>query len=83
MRREPNGLLENVGGTPLFGFARLASELPPGVELYAKAEHLNPGGSVKDRAALSMILEGERSGRLSPGKISSTRRAETPASHTR
>lgn len=58
-----------MGGTPLLGFARLTSGLPPGVELYAKAEHLNPGGSVKDRAALSMILEGERSGRLSPGKI--------------
>jgi cysteine synthase B len=37
------------------------------VPLFAKAEHLNPGGSVKDRAALSMILEGERSGRLKPG----------------
>src|SRR3954447_12852161 len=62
-------LLESVGGTPLLGFARLALELPVGVELYAKAEHLNPGGSVKDRAALSMILEGERSGRLTPDKI--------------
>jgi cysteine synthase B len=58
-----------VGGTPLLAFARLASELPEGVELYAKAEHLNPGGSVKDRAALSMILEGERSGRLTPDKV--------------
>ena len=35
--------------------------------MFAKAEHLNPGGSVKDRAALSMILEGERSGKLKPG----------------
>ncbi|HVF67681.1 MAG TPA: cysteine synthase family protein [Pyrinomonadaceae bacterium] len=69
MERGPKGLLGHVGGTPLLGFARLASELPPGVGLYAKAEHLNPGGSVKDRAALSMILEGERGGRLSPGKI--------------
>jgi len=49
--------------------ARLASELPRGVELYAKAEHLNPGGSVKDRPALSMILEGERTGALTPEKI--------------
>jgi len=69
LTKEPNGLLGNVGGTPLLAFARLASELPQGVGLYAKAEHLNPGGSVKDRAALSMILEGERSGRLSPGKV--------------
>ena len=39
----------------------------PGVELYAKAEWHNPGGSVKDRAAARMILEGEKSGRLQPG----------------
>ncbi len=63
------GLLENVGGTPLLRLGRVASELPPGVEVYAKAEHLNPGGSVKDRAALSMILDGERTGRLTPDKI--------------
>lgn len=69
LRRGARGLLECVGGTPLVGFARLASELPAGVELYAKAEHLNPGGSVKDRAALSMILEGERTGRLAPERI--------------
>ena len=37
------------------------------MEVLAKAEHLNPGGSVKDRPALSMILEGERSGRLQAG----------------
>jgi cysteine synthase B len=69
LKKGLTGLLENVGGTPLVAFARLASELPEGVELYAKAEHLNPGGSVKDRAALSMILEGERSGRLTPERI--------------
>lgn len=39
----------------------------PGVELYAKAEWQNPGGSVKDRAAYRMILDGEASGRLRPG----------------
>src|SRR4051795_6392634 len=39
----------------------------PGVELYAKAEWQNPGGSVKDRAAARMIAEGERTGRLRPG----------------
>jgi cysteine synthase B len=39
------------------------------VELYAKAEYFNPGGSVKDRPALNMILEGEASGKLAPGKI--------------
>jgi cysteine synthase B len=40
----------------------------PGVELWAKAEWQNPGGSVKDRAAARMILEGEASGALAPGK---------------
>jgi cysteine synthase B len=63
------GLLENVGGTPLLRLGRVARGLPPGVEVYAKAEHLNPGGSVKDRAALAMILDGEATGRLTPGKI--------------
>jgi cysteine synthase B len=47
---------------------RVARDLPTGVEVYAKAEHLNPGGSVKDRAALSMILAGERNGELRAGK---------------
>jgi len=62
-------LLENVGGTPLLRLARLARGLPAGVEVLLKAEHLNPGGSVKDRAALAMILEGERTGLLPPEKV--------------
>ncbi|HVF50406.1 MAG TPA: cysteine synthase family protein [Pyrinomonadaceae bacterium] len=61
-------LLRYIGGTPLVSLPRIARSLPKGVELYAKAEHLNPGGSVKDRAALAMILDGERTGRLSAGK---------------
>lgn len=70
MRKEPTRLLECVGGTPLFKLPCLARELAGrGVEVYAKAEHLNPGGSVKDRAALAMILDGERTGRLTPDKI--------------
>jgi cysteine synthase B len=69
LKKGLTGLLENIGGTPLLRLGRLTSELPRGVELYAKAEHLNPGGSVKDRAALSMILEGERTGRLTPARI--------------
>ncbi len=44
LRGRASLLLENVGNTPLLSFARLAQELPRGVELYAKAEHLNPGG---------------------------------------
>ena len=61
-------LLSAIGNTPLIRLRRLRPELPDGVELYAKAEYLNPGGSVKDRAALSMILSGERSGLLTPDK---------------
>jgi len=57
----------NIGDTPLIRLRRLTRDLPPGVEVFAKAEHLNPGGSVKDRPALSMILEGERTGQLRQG----------------
>jgi cysteine synthase B len=55
-----------VGNTPLLKMRNLTVA---GVEIYAKAEWFNPGGSVKDRPALSMILEGERSGKLTPDKI--------------
>ena len=61
-------LESQIGNTPLLRLRNIARHLPVGVELFVKAEHLNPGGSVKDRAALRMILEGERSGRLYPGK---------------
>ncbi|HEV7798130.1 MAG TPA: cysteine synthase family protein [Pyrinomonadaceae bacterium] len=57
----------SIGNTPLIRLRTVTRDLPAGVELFAKAEHLNPGGSVKDRPALSMILEGERSGRLRSG----------------
>src|SRR5882724_925730 len=62
-------LESQIGNTPLLALKRVALGLPAGVEVLVKAEHLNPGGSVKDRAALSMILDGERSGRLYPGKV--------------
>ena len=64
---EPETVEANIGNTPLVRLRLFAADLSAGVEVFAKAEHLNPGGSVKDRAALSMILEGERSGRLRPG----------------
>jgi len=63
-----NTLEAQIGNTPLLHLPQVMSGLPAGVEVFVKAEHLNPGGSVKDRAALAMILEGERSGRLYPGK---------------
>ena len=59
-------LLEAVGGTPLLELARFAN-LPPGVSLFAKAEFVNPGGSVKDRPARAMLLDGLASGRLGGG----------------
>jgi cysteine synthase B len=62
-------LLNVIGRTPLVQLSRVAREVPAGVSVYAKAEHLNPGGSVKDRAARAMILAGERSGQLHTGKI--------------
>jgi len=64
---EPGTVEANVGHTPLLRLRLIDKGLERGVEVFAKAEHLNPGGSVKDRAALSMILEGERSGKLKPG----------------
>jgi cysteine synthase B len=57
-----------IGNTPLVRLRTLEAETP-GIELYAKAEFFNPGGSVKDRPALNMIREGEKAGLLVPGKI--------------
>jgi len=57
----------SIGGTPLIQLRRITVGLPDGVRVLAKAEHLNPGGSVKDRPALQMILAGERGGTLLPG----------------
>lgn len=67
-RRLPEGSIEaSIGNTPLLRLHRLTKGLANDVEVFAKAEHLNPGGSVKDRPALAMILEGEESGRLRSG----------------
>jgi cysteine synthase B len=60
-------LIDLVGKTPLLRLDSLNAEFP-NAEFYAKAEWANPGGSVKDRAALYMIREGERTGTLRPGK---------------
>jgi len=57
-----------VGNTPLLRLDRIARDVVPGVELYAKAEWDNPGGSVKDRAALYMLRDAERNG-LTPERI--------------
>ena len=59
--------LESIGDTPLLRLSRIGRDLPGSVQLLAKAEWMNPGGSVKDRPAASMILDGERRGALGPG----------------
>ena len=61
-------IVGNIGNTPLLRFVKIAADLP-GIEIYAKAEYFNPGGSVKDRPALNMVLEGRKSGRFKPGKV--------------
>jgi len=62
-----DGFSDSVGNTPLIRLKK-ASELT-GCEILGKAEFLNPGGSVKDRAALYMILDAERKGTLQPGGV--------------
>jgi cysteine synthase B len=59
-------VLAHIGNTPLLRLKRITQDLP-GIEIYGKAEYFNPGGSVKDRPALNMILDGERTGKLKPG----------------
>jgi S-sulfo-L-cysteine synthase (O-acetyl-L-serine-dependent) len=61
-------MLERVGNTPLLRLERVARELP-NVQLLGKAEWMNPGGSVKDRAASNIVAEARAAGRLGPGKI--------------
>jgi cysteine synthase B len=60
-------LWDSVGNTPLLELSRIGAEVP-GVRLLAKAEHLNPGGSVKDRPARAMLIDGLSRGLLTQGK---------------
>lgn len=62
-------ILNRIGKTPLIKIKRLPESISPDVSIYAKAEWFNPGGSIKDRAALNMILEGEKNGLLNYNKI--------------
>lgn len=66
-RTEAEPLLATIGNTPLVRLERISDNYP-GVEIFAKAEYFNPGGSVKDRAALNMVLDGERSGKLNKNR---------------
>ena len=69
LQRAPN-VLDLIGNTPLLEITRLTDGIiPRAVRIFAKLEGFNPGGSVKDRAARSMIMRGIESGELRPGKI--------------
>ena len=59
------GFVGSVGHTPLIKLRRLSEET--GCEILGKAEFMNPGGSVKDRAARGIVLTAERNGELAPG----------------
>jgi len=60
--------IERVGNTPLLRLERIANGFP-NIELLGKAEWLNPGGSVKDRAAKNIVRKAQAAGQLGPGKI--------------
>ncbi len=68
----PEAVEARIGNTPLLRLSLFEAELPQGVEIFAKAEHLNPGGSVKDRAALAMILR-RRTQRQTPSRQDDSR----------
>lgn len=66
--KRAESVLDLIGDTPLLEIRNLAEGLPPRVRIFAKLEGFNPGGSVKDRAALRMVQEGIRTGNLRPDK---------------
>src|SRR5216110_2347613 len=68
IRLAGESLLERIGNTPLLPLCMLTCDLPA-VQLLGKAEWYNPGGSVKDRAAASIVAEAGRRGLLYPGRI--------------
>ncbi len=60
-----DSVLDAVGGTPIVRLSRIGRDLP--IELYAKLEFMNPGGSIKDRIGVRMLLEAEKRGQIKPG----------------
>ncbi len=68
VRSQAEWMLDTIGNTPLLRLEKISRPYP-GVEILGKAEFYNPGGSVKDRAALNMILDGERSGKLNHSRV--------------
>ena len=68
MGQIPINIAEHVGRTPMVGLTRILEDAAEGVELYAKLEAFNPGGSVKDRIGVAMIEAAEAEGRIEPGR---------------
>ncbi|MGZ5906360.1 MAG: pyridoxal-phosphate dependent enzyme, partial [Reyranella sp.] len=62
-----SGFIDSIGNTPLIKL--IAASKATGCDIYGKAEFLNPGGSVKDRAALAMIQDAEKRGLLRKGGV--------------
>lgn len=62
-------ILDRIGNTPLVKIRNVTKHLPHDVQIYAKLEYFNPGGSIKDRAAYRMIQEGIKSGKLTKDKV--------------
>lgn len=60
-----DSILDTIGNTPIVKLQRLA---PKGIDIHVKVESFNPGGSVKDRLALAIVLDAEKSGKLKPGQ---------------
>ncbi|KAA9325530.1 cysteine synthase A [Hymenobacter busanensis] len=64
-----NSILDTIGNTPLLRLNRLFQSIRPDVEVWVKLERANPGGSIKDRIALSMIEQAERDGLITPDSL--------------
>ncbi len=64
-----NDILDTIGKTPLLCLKKITGQINKNIKIYAKLERYNPGGSVKDRAALQMIQDAEDAGLLTPDKI--------------
>ena len=69
MRASYQTLIDCIGETPLIRLKQIVKDLPDNVEVYAKAEWMNPGGSVKDRAARGIVLDAFKKGHLKPGGV--------------
>src|SRR3972149_121091 len=67
--KQNHRIINTIGNTPLLRLNNITSHINKHVEIYAKLERYNPGGSVKDRAALQMIKDAEESGLLTKDKI--------------